>query len=145
MTRCPYGVIHFNWEDAHADWQGQSELISEVTAAPAEMVQQVGGTAIPYYNPALDATYEGVRPRGVVEKCNFCNHRLKNGELPYCVESCPADARIFGDLDDPKSEVSRTLAKFRSSRLRENLGTEPKVFYVREFTPGTNDASKGGV
>ncbi|MBC8505516.1 MAG: 4Fe-4S dicluster domain-containing protein [Anaerolineales bacterium] len=145
MTGCPYGVINFNWEDAHAGWQEQEALIADVTAAPAEMVQQVGGTSIPYYNPALEETYEGVRPRGVVEKCNFCNHRLENGQLPYCVESCPSNARAFGDLDDPNSDVSKLLAKFRSFRLREHLGTEPKVFYVREFTPGTNVASKGGV
>jgi len=145
MTRCPYGVIHFNWDHPHADWLGHVELIPNGTTAPVELVSKNGGTATPYYNPALEETYAGVRPRGVVEKCTFCNHRLQNGELPYCVESCPSNARIFGDLDDPNSEVSKVLAKFESFRLRENLGTEPKVFYVREFTPGSNDASKGGV
>ena len=80
-----------------------------------------------------------------MEKCTFCDHRIKNGELPYCVESCPANARIFGDLDDPNSEVNKLLGKHQPSRLKEELGTEPKIYYIRAFNPGTYEKTKGGL
>ncbi|MFW6042561.1 MAG: 4Fe-4S dicluster domain-containing protein [Chloroflexota bacterium] len=145
MARCPYGAIQFNWEDPHEAWKQETALIAEGTASPVEVTEKVGGNVIPYYNPAPEATYTGLRRRGVVEKCNFCAHRLAEGELPYCVEACPADARIFGDLDDPDSEISQILAKFKATRLREEEGTEPKVFYVREFNRSRYEKTKGGL
>jgi len=76
----------------------------------------------------------------VVEKCNFCAHRIDQGlregkkigvdVVPACVEACPTRARTFGDLDDPTSEVSRLLAARTVIRLREGLGTQPKVYYL---------------
>ena len=66
-------------------------------------------------------------------------------KLPYCVEVCPTDARIFGDLDDPDSEVTQLLGQYMPSRLREDLGTEPKVYYVRSFQPGGYEKTKGGL
>jgi molybdopterin-containing oxidoreductase family iron-sulfur binding subunit len=98
---------------------------------------------MPYYNPEREATLPGVRPQGTVEKCTFCDHRVEAGELPYCVESCPADARVFGDLDDPNSSVSKLLSKYQANRLRAALGTEPKVYYIRSFHPGTYEKTKG--
>jgi molybdopterin-containing oxidoreductase family iron-sulfur binding subunit len=80
-----------------------------------------------------------------VEKCTLCDHRIKKGELPYCVEACPTNAGIFGDLNDPNSEVKQILGKFRSWRLKEDLGTEPKVFYVRSFNPGGYEGTKGSI
>ncbi len=52
--------------------------------------------------------------------------------VPACVESCPAKAMYFGDLDDPNSTVSRLARSPRSFRLMEDLGTEPKVYYLSE-------------
>ena len=83
--------------------------------------------------------------KGVVEKCTLCDHRVVRGELPYCVEACPANARIFGDLNDPNREVNSILSKFNSWRLKEDQGTEPKVFYVREFNQGSYESTKGSV
>ena len=145
MAHCPYGVISFNWEDPHKEWKIETALLPEGTVSPAEMVQQVGGTVTPYYNPEPEAKYTGIRSRGVVEKCNFCAHRLENNQLPYCVEACPADARISGDLDDPNSEINQILNKFKPTRLKEELGTEPKVFYVREFNRSVYKKTKGGL
>jgi len=145
MAHCPYGVISFNWEDPHQSWREDTALIPGGTASPVEMTQHVGGKVIPYYNPEQETKYAGIRPRGVVEKCNFCAHRLENNQLPYCVDSCPANARIFGDLDDIDSEVNEVLGKFKSTRLKEDLGTEPKIFYIREFNRSTYKKTKGGV
>ncbi len=86
-----------------------------------------------------------VRPKGVVEKCTFCHHRLikareqaraeernlNEGEyLPACVEVCPANAMYFGDLNDPASTVSELARSPRAYHLLEELGTEPKVTYL---------------
>ncbi|MDH3929895.1 MAG: 4Fe-4S dicluster domain-containing protein, partial [Deltaproteobacteria bacterium] len=69
----------------------------------------------------------------------------KNEELPYCVEACPANARIFGDLEKRDSEVNFLLGKFRPFRLKEGLGTEPNVYYIRSFNPAAYKSTKGGV
>lgn len=145
MAACPYDVIHYNAEEPHQFWQDETVVIPEGTSTAEEVTAQVGGTVIPYYNPAREATLPGIRPQGVVEKCTFCDHRVGNGELPYCVEVCPADARIFGDLDDPDSAVNQLIGQYHPSRLREDLGTEPKVYYIRSFQPGGYEKTKGGL
>ena len=70
--------------------------------------------------------------RGTVTKCYFCADRLKKGQTPSCVAACPAKARLFGDLEDPKSEASRALGKNSAYRLLMGLGTEPAVYYIPE-------------
>lgn len=119
MTACPYGARYFNWKD---------------TTPPATMTD--------YRNPDVV-----VRPVGVVEKCTFCVQRiaaaeakakaegreLRDGDVvPACVQTCPVGARYFGDLDDPESQVSRLAKSPRASRLLEELGTRPKVYYLSE-------------
>lgn len=69
---------------------------------------------------------------GVADKCSFCEHRTKQGKEPACVATCLGGSRIFGDLDDPNSPVSKVLSKFGSSVLLKEAGTGPKVFYVRK-------------
>jgi molybdopterin-containing oxidoreductase family iron-sulfur binding subunit len=146
MFNCPYGVIHFNWQKAHKVWMDGEALIKDCTPSPLELTEKLGeGKAPPYFNPARGETLPVVRPKGVVEKCTFCDHRLRRGQLPYCVEACPADARIFGDLEDPGSDVSVLLGKFRPFRLKEELGTEPNVYYIRNFNPAAYERTKGGV
>jgi Fe-S-cluster-containing dehydrogenase component len=76
----------------------------------------------------------------VVEKCTFCFHRIDRGIrenkkigveiVPACVEACPSQARAFGDLDDPESPVSKLMVARTAFRLREDMGTNPKVFYL---------------
>lgn len=126
---CPYGVRYFNW---HApQWEAS---LSE------------------YLNPDRiegDGVLEGpaVRPKGVVEKCTFCIHRLHKsqararaegrdegsaGYVPACVQTCTGKARYFGDLDDPNSTVSLLATSPRAFRLMEDLGTHPKVIYLKE-------------
>lgn len=122
-TACPYTVRHFNWK--RPEW-------------PRPMEQAL--------SPDVS-----VRPKGVVEKCTFCHHRLQRAKdkarmagatlregdyVPACVESCPAEAMVFGDLDDPSSAVTRLSQSPRAFRLLEDLGTEPKVIYLSKGESG---------
>jgi phenylacetyl-CoA:acceptor oxidoreductase 27-kDa subunit len=112
---CPYEARSFNWKQFTGD-------------NPA--VPEWGEAEVPR------------RPRGVVEKCTFCYNRIDRGvELglipgvdldatPACVNVCPTGARVFGDLNDPLSPVSLLLEQRTSYRLREDLGTAPRVYYL---------------
>ena len=119
MAACPYTVKSFNWHRPY--W-------------PQEMASAM--------NPDVS-----VRPAGIVEKCTFCIHRLQKAKetaaaenrdlqegdyVVACQESCPTKAISFGDLDDPNSEVSKLKRSPRAFRLLEELGTEPKVYYLSE-------------
>jgi Fe-S-cluster-containing dehydrogenase component len=92
------------------------------------------------------------RPRGVVEKCTFCSHRIDAGleralipgvdsqATPACVVACPTNARIFGDMNNPESPISLALSQAKTTlRLREELSTEPRVYYI---PPDTNSENR---
>jgi molybdopterin-containing oxidoreductase family iron-sulfur binding subunit len=70
------------------------------------------------------------RPVGSVEKCTLCIHRLEEDQIPSCVWSCPAQARIFGDLNDTEGELVRTIEQRGGHQLLEEKGTKPKVYYL---------------
>jgi Fe-S-cluster-containing dehydrogenase component len=88
-----------------------------------------------------------VRSAGVMEKCTFCVQRIRRSEekaqvqdrplqdgevTPACVQSCPTSALLFGDLDDPNSQVSHVVtATNRKFKLLDHLGTEPSIFYLK--------------
>lgn len=102
---CPYGARYFDWYAPR--W-------------PEGMDR--------YQNPDVP-----LRPKGIVEKCLFCVHRLEKGlPIPACNQACSTGARYFGDLDDPDSEVARLAHSPRAFRLLEDLGTEPKCIYLKE-------------
>jgi Fe-S-cluster-containing dehydrogenase component len=65
---------------------------------------------------------------GKADKCDFCLHRIARNALPMCVEACPTGCRIFGDLDDPYSEVFQSITNDERA-CRSDLGTHPKVFH----------------
>jgi molybdopterin-containing oxidoreductase family iron-sulfur binding subunit len=72
------------------------------------------------------------RSKGVVEKCNFCVHRVDKGEIPACVEACKKTGEkgmLFGNLNDPESEISKYIREHVPKPLRADLGLKPKVFY----------------
>ena len=102
MAACPYGSRSFNWRD------------------PREAV-----------NAAQMNRNFPTRMRGVVEKCNFCAERLRNGLQPACVEACgESGAIVFGDLNDPNSGLRKLLKENHTVQRNPSLGTHPSVFYI---------------
>jgi Fe-S-cluster-containing dehydrogenase component len=75
-----------------------------------------------------DARYSS--PEGWVDKCTFCDHRLKDGQNPACVEVCPTHCMYFGDLDDTNSPVSKVMANRKWKVLAPEAGTSPQIFYL---------------
>lgn len=69
-------------------------------------------------------------PIGNARKCHFCQHRIEKGLLPQCVVSCIGRATYFGDANDDKSLVSELIGSPNVMRLKEEMGTEPKVYYL---------------
>ncbi|MFQ5789461.1 MAG: 4Fe-4S dicluster domain-containing protein [Acidobacteriota bacterium] len=129
-----YSVISFNESasDQYRAYKDSTELIEGCTASGAEisrLAEQIPPHRTMYKHPE----YGSVRRAEITEKCTFCEHRVKKGELPYCVVSCPSGARVFGDLDDEKSKISKLLKKHKYFRLKEEAGTEPNVYYIRSF------------
>jgi Fe-S-cluster-containing dehydrogenase component len=136
---CPYGVNYFNWQTPDkaqysiVDWK--DEDLEPVT----------GGLVPPYKNPDLDElwgdeqrrTAGGGHAKGVMEKCTFCVHRVEKGLDPACVETCPTDALVFGDIDDESSPISKYVHEKRSWQLLEEAGTSPSVFYVGGAPPSS--------
>ncbi len=116
VTSCPYGARYFDWGEYHT-----------------------GGTPRPGqpYETRPTFEYEKKRPRkkgkspiGNARKCHYCLHRLHAGMLPECVTTCIGGATYFGDLNDPKSLISELAASPRVLRLKEELGTKPRTFYL---------------
>jgi Fe-S-cluster-containing dehydrogenase component len=148
--KAAYSVLSFNAHGGttHPFYRDSKELIPGCTSSGAEVSKTTGDTP-PHRTLYKHPDYESVRRSGIVEKCIFCEHRVKKGEQPYCVVSCPAKARIFGDQDDPNSELSLVLKKHKPVQLKNNKGallkadeksTKPNVFYVRSFKPVANRA-----
>ncbi|NLF15144.1 MAG: 4Fe-4S dicluster domain-containing protein [Anaerolineaceae bacterium] len=115
---CPYKVRYFNWFDPYFPEPLNEQLNPDVT----------------------------VRRRGIMEKCTFCVQRLRRAReearaegiefdteavKPACVQTCPTDALVFGNLDDPESQVSRLFRSPRADFFLADLGTNPSVAYLK--------------
>jgi dimethyl sulfoxide reductase iron-sulfur subunit len=103
IVACPYGALHF--------YEGKSGMYGEEITEPEK---------------------RGVKKftAGTVQKCTFCSHRVDEGLEPACVVTCPTNCRIFGDLDNPQSEVSRLMRQRNGVRPRAEAGTDPSVRYL---------------
>jgi len=101
MAGCPYGARSFNYVDPR--------ITMPIDAVP---------------NPAYPT-----RMPGVVEKCTFCAERLAVGKPPACVEASNGGI-LFGDLENPKSDVRKALVAHFSIRRKPSLGTQPGVYYL---------------
>lgn len=88
-----------------------------------------------------------VHPKGYVDKCTFCNHRLEQGQVPACVETCPTGARAFGDLDEAGNPVQAAIDNAeKSDVLKPETGANPKLFYLNsKFTNTEYDEAHGTV
>jgi Fe-S-cluster-containing dehydrogenase component len=130
-----YSAISFNYDDEkkQPQWADKTSLIPGVTASGAETAAKAGA-ALPAMNLWTGTDLKPIRKDGVVEKCTFCSHRTLNGLQPACVEACPAKARIFGDQDDPNSQISQVLKSQKSFRLLEEKGTKPNVHYIGKYS-----------
>jgi len=122
-NNCPYSVRFFNFNDP-------------VWPQPLQNA----------WNPEVS-----VRSKGIMEKCTFCIQRIRKAEIaadeenrpvregdvvPACVQSCPTRAMSFGDMADPSSQVSRLARSERANRLMDDLGTKPKVVYLKGLREG---------
>jgi tetrathionate reductase subunit B len=76
---------------------------------------------------------------GTADKCDFCMHRVGEGIEPSCVNTCMGRARIFGDINDPNSEISKGLSNNSTTVLRREMGTHPNVFYIAADHADEND------
>ena len=94
-------------------------------------MQAADQVTAPEYGVERGARGKYVGTYGTVRKCTFCAHRLAWGEAPACCATCIGDARYFGDLNDPESKVAQLAASPRAFRLREELGTNPSVYYLK--------------
>jgi molybdopterin-containing oxidoreductase family iron-sulfur binding subunit len=84
------------------------------------------------HEPLDDQKPHAPRGKGTVESCTLCVHRVDEGRIPACVEACndtAGGAMLFGDLNDPSSEISKRIATYRTTRIRTDLGTDPGVYY----------------
>jgi tetrathionate reductase subunit B len=66
----------------------------------------------------------------IAEKCYWCHHRVDAGLEPACVEACPTDAMLFGDLNNPESKISKAVAENAVQVIKPESGTDPYVFYI---------------
>jgi molybdopterin-containing oxidoreductase family iron-sulfur binding subunit len=69
------------------------------------------------------------RGKGTVESCTLCVHRVDRGDIPACAEACPEQAILFGNLNDPSSEIAQRLAREASSEIRADLRLDLGVRY----------------
>ena len=111
MAACPYGVRQFNW--------GQPP--------------NPPGATFANYSPEYPVPHR----KGTVEKCMLCAHRIEDGKLPACIEACPQYALYLADLTEDIAtngkevvKLSRFLADNNAFRLKEELGTRPRVWYI---------------
>ncbi len=118
--------------DTHGFYRDASQMIKGGTTSGAELSKRTRALP-PHRTKYSHPEYDDVRRSGITEKCIFCDHRVKNGKIPYCVVSCPAGARIFGDISDPGSEPSKLLKKHKATVLKPEAGTRPNVYYIRSF------------
>lgn len=78
----------------------------------------------------------------VADKCTFCAHRTKEGLIPSCVENCVGGARIFGDISDKNSAISKLIKENRVDVLKSETGNKPQVYYIGLTKNITDESSK---
>ncbi len=133
-----YSVISFNAfkKPTHPEWREETVAIPGCTSSGAE-VAKAAGSVPPGANMYQSGDIPPVRKAGVIEKCTFCHHLTAAGQLPSCVVDCPASARIFGDQNDPNSDIAKALKAHKATQLKVEEKTKPNVFYIRSYSDPT--------
>jgi Fe-S-cluster-containing dehydrogenase component len=126
IAACPYGARTFDFGYSYT--AGTAPAGATFGAAQAAGYEQA--TTFEYGQPRERRSLHD-SPVGNARKCNFCEHRVLNGQLPACVTTCIGRATMFGDANDPQSLVSELIGKPNVMRLKEELGTEPRVYYLQ--------------
>ena len=130
---CPYGAITpAPNRTAASELANVKALISGGTSTGKEVQEEVGAD-YPMHDPALDEYNLPLMKEGAALKCQMCKHLVYHGDVPRCVEACPAGARIFGDEEDIYGEIHQLKEMYDASVLLPDEGTEPHVYYIREF------------
>jgi tetrathionate reductase subunit B len=81
------------------------------------------------HEPLHDQNPDVPRGKGTVEACTLCVHRIDQGQQPACAEACPNKAILFGDLNDPESEIARKVGSVASVQVRADLRLNPGIRY----------------
>lgn len=125
LTACPYGARTSDFGLTYTEDMPVAEgLIAGRTTT--ETYERAANFEYSQPHPRVERT----SPIGNARKCHFCLHRVKVGELPACVTTCIGRATMFGDANDPDSLVAEMVNKPNVMRLKEELGTEPRVYYL---------------
>ena len=113
LEACPYEVRHYIEKDPAETpyWGDDFEL------TPFEEVATVKRHKV-----------------GTMEKCTMCEDRIAEGKEPLCVHTCITQCRIFGDIDDPESDISKAIAEHDAVGYKAELGTEPCLFYAGDLS-----------
>jgi molybdopterin-containing oxidoreductase family iron-sulfur binding subunit len=147
ISKRPDGIVALDY----AKFRDRAAFEAAAKACPYQALYYDDGRFYTQDTPALQA-YEGTvghdydrhwirepgkagePPMGGGRKCHFCLHRLNVGLVPACVSTCIGRALYFGDKNDAQSLVSELLAKNSTKvlRIRENRGTEPRVYYLTD-------------
>ena len=126
VTACPYAARTFDFGQTYT--AGTAEAAGLIVGqASADDYERAANFE---YGEAHARTSGEESPIGNVRKCHFCLHRLAAGMLPSCTTTCIGRATYFGDANDPDSVVSGLIASPNVMRLKEELGTEPRVYYL---------------
>ena len=115
LTACPYGARYFDFGEDYTDGTPDKQPYEEAASPEYGREWRRNGSSSPVGN---------------ARKCQFCIHRLNAGVLPACVTTCIGGATYFGDKNAPDTMVSELIGSPRVMRLKEEQGTDPKVYYL---------------
>ncbi len=122
IAACPYNARTFDKGLNYTDDTTTNENFVSLDAVAYEEA--------PAFDYGKEWPRDGGSPIGNARKCHFCLHRLEAGMLPACTTTCIGEATYFGDANDPDSLVSELIASPNVMRLKEELGTKPRVYYL---------------
>jgi molybdopterin-containing oxidoreductase family iron-sulfur binding subunit len=118
MAACPYSIRVFNWSEPD---QGEITLSMDMDPAMHSSPEYTGMPSV----------------KGTVDKCDFCPHAIRNGELPHCITACPNGVFYFGDKyedtvtnGDETVRLSKLLKEKAGYKYMDELGTKPSVYYL---------------